>query len=264
MSSPWADRGYLRGTQYKTDANLSARQSVYSYQRPRIDLAARVLDLAAPAPGDTVLDVGCGNGMYLAELSRRGLRCRVLGADLSVGMLTAARSRLSAATRTAVALAAADASVLPLRDGTVGFALAAHMLYHVPEPAGALRELARVTRPGGRVVIVLNGAGHLSQLRAAIATVTGQDRATLGEIVNLDQGESLARPLFAQVTRHDFTAELQIPSREPLAGYIASMIGTAEGAEAGQAEAVLEAIPRTLERHYAISTHSGCLVCVAG
>jgi ubiquinone/menaquinone biosynthesis C-methylase UbiE len=264
MSTPWADRGYLQRSQYKTDANLSARQSIYSYQRPRIDLAAQVLDLAAPAPGATVLDVGCGNGMYLAELTRRGTRCRVLGADLSVGMLTAARSRLTAATRPAVALAAADASALPLRDGAVGFSLAAHMLYHVPEPADALRELARVTRPGGRVVIVLNGAGHLSQLRAAIAAVTGQDQATLGEIVNLDQGESLARPLFAQVTRHDFTAELQIPAREPLAGYIASLVGTPRGAVAGQAEAVLKAIPRTLEGHYAISTHAGCLVCVTG
>ncbi len=52
MTDPWADRAFLRGTQYKTDANLAARQSIYAYQHPRIDLAARVLDLAAPAPSD--------------------------------------------------------------------------------------------------------------------------------------------------------------------------------------------------------------------
>ena len=67
---------FLRGTQYKTDANLAARQSIYAYQQPRVDLAARVLDLAAPAPSDTIADIGCGNGMYLAELAKRGFAGR--------------------------------------------------------------------------------------------------------------------------------------------------------------------------------------------
>lgn len=105
MTEPWADRSFLRGTQYKTDANLAARQSIYAYQHPRIDLAARVLDLAAPAPSDTIVDVGCGNGMYLAELSKRGCAGRVLGVDLSLGMLAAARDRLSGLGMAAVAVA---------------------------------------------------------------------------------------------------------------------------------------------------------------
>src|SRR5712664_476607 len=95
MTEPWDDRAFLRGTQYKTDANLAARQSIYAYQHPRIDLQARVLDLAAPASSDTIVDVGCGNGTYPAELARRGFAGRVLGVDLSLGMLTAARQRLS-------------------------------------------------------------------------------------------------------------------------------------------------------------------------
>ncbi len=51
MTDPWADRSFLRGSQYKTDANLAARQSVYRYQYPYLDLPARVLDLAAPRGG---------------------------------------------------------------------------------------------------------------------------------------------------------------------------------------------------------------------
>jgi 16S rRNA G1207 methylase RsmC len=66
VTDPWANRDYLHGTQYKTDKNLAARQSIYAYQHPRVDLAARVLDLAAPALSGTVVDVGCGNGMYPA------------------------------------------------------------------------------------------------------------------------------------------------------------------------------------------------------
>jgi hypothetical protein len=43
---PWTDRSLLRGVQYRTDANVAARQSLYSWQRPRLDLPPLVLDLA--------------------------------------------------------------------------------------------------------------------------------------------------------------------------------------------------------------------------
>ena len=303
MTEPWADRAFLRGAQYKTDANLAARQSIYAYQHPRIDLAARVLDLAAPAPSAAIVDVGCGNGAYLAELSKRGLAGRVIGIDLSPGMLAAARDRVSdagapngavaagpgdppagpgdraagpdapdagpdvpAGSRPpAVALACADATALPLRDGVADLALAPHMLYHVPDPADALRELRRVTRPGGRVVIVLNGAGHLRELRAAVAAARGSDPVAMGERVILDDGEALARSFFPQVTRHDFVAELRVPGPGPIVDYVRSMSGTSHHADPDRvAETVAAAFPRTSDGHYAITSHSGCLICEVG
>jgi SAM-dependent methyltransferase len=296
MTEPWADRAFLRASQYKTDANLAARQSIYAYQHPRIDLAARVLDLAAPARSDIIVDVGCGNGMYLAELARRGCAGRVLGVDLSFGMLAAARDRLSrlgaaasavaaspdessaspddpaaspddaAGSRpAAVALASADATALPLRDSVAGLVLAPHMLYHVPDPADALRELRRVTRPGGRVVIVLNGPDHLRELRAAVAAARGADPGAMGERVRLDDGESLARSFFPQVTRHDFVAQLRVPSPGPIADYARSMSGTSHEAEPERvAETVAADFPRTADGHYVITSHSGCLVCEVG
>ena len=246
LTDPWNTPAFLRDVQYRTDANLAARQSIYAYQHPRVDLAARVLDLAAPALSGTIVDVGCGNGMYLAELARRGFAGRVLGVDLSLGMLAVARQRLSGTGKAAdggvqedstepgapaVALANAEATALPLRDGVAGLALAAHMLYHVPDPAEALRELRRVTRPGGRVVIVLNGAGHLRQLRAVVAAARGDDVKAMGERVTLDDGESLARSVFPSVTRHDFVAELRVPDAGPIADYVRSMSGTSQEAD---------------------------------
>ena len=279
MTEPWEDREFLRGTQYKTDANLTARQSIYAYQHPRVNLQARVLDLAGPAPSDTIVDVGCGNGTYLAELARRGFAGRALGVDLSLGMLTAARGLLAAAgTSNAresanlaapaaepmprpVALANADATALPLRDGVADLALAPHMLYHVPEPADALRELRRVIRPRGRVVLVLNGAGHLRQLRAAVAAARGDDVKTMGERVTLDNGESLARSFFPTVTRHDFVAELRVPSPDLIADYLRSLSGTGHHAVPEDVlETVLAALPRTPEGHYVITSHAGCLI----
>jgi SAM-dependent methyltransferase len=301
---PWADRAYLRSVQYKTDTNLAARQSIYAFQHPPIDLPARVLDLAALAESDTIADIGCGNGWYLAELARRGFPGRVLGADLSPGMLQAARVRLAAAaasvssapasTAAAAAAAAAaasftmavtaaataafeasataavcpsaalicaDATALPLPDGAADVTLASHMLYHVPEPARALSELRRITRPGGRVIIALNGDGHLRQLRTAIATARGQDPAALTERVTLDDGESLARSFFPQVTRHDFVAELRIPGSAPIADYIRSLPGHHPDTDLDPLiETVLAALPATPDGRYTITTHAGCLI----
>jgi len=84
VTDAWFDPRALRDGQYATDANLAARQSIYAYQRPRTDLPALVLDRAALRGDETVADVGCGNGRYLAALSARGHRGPVVGIDLSV------------------------------------------------------------------------------------------------------------------------------------------------------------------------------------
>jgi ubiquinone/menaquinone biosynthesis C-methylase UbiE len=164
----WADRTFLREVQYQTDANLSARQSMYAHQHPPVNLISRTLDLAGSASHEVVADIGCGNGLYLAELAHRGHAGPVLGVDMSPGMLRAARQGAGGAGRSGPVLLAADATALPLRDGAADLTLATHMLYHVPEPGQAVAELRRVTRPGGRVVVGLNGDDHLQEMRAVV------------------------------------------------------------------------------------------------
>ena len=255
MPDLWADQAFLRDVQYRTDANLAARQSIYAYQHPRIDLAARVLDLVNLPPSGVVADIGCGNGRYLAELSRRGVRGHLIGADLSPGMLAGARSRAPAA-----GLIVADASELPLRDGAAALTLAMHMLYHVPDPMAAVRELRRVTQQGGTVVVALNAAGHMRELREA-----AQEAGLMypGERVTLDDGEALLRTVFTSVTRHDFPAQLRIPDPEPVADYIRSLSGTRSNADP---EAVVSKITARMFPHggghpVTITTHAGCLIC---
>jgi ubiquinone/menaquinone biosynthesis C-methylase UbiE len=271
-TDPWNNAAFLRDVQYRTDANLAARQSIYAYQQPRFDLPARVIDLAAPAPGATVADVGCGNGAYLAELARRGFAGRVLGLDLSPGMLAAARDRLSAVGGPAlspvdglgaVALIAADATALPLPDGVADLTLAMHMLYHVPDPSQAVRELRRVTRPGGRVAIVLNGRNHLRQLRDAVAAARADGiMRSQRERVTLDDGEALAEPYFSTVTRHDFVSELRLPDPGPILEYVRSMSGTQHAAAPERlVAAVASAFPAGPDAVITITTHTGCLIC---
>ena len=136
-------------TQYVDDRNLSARQRLWQQQDPPFDLMNWVLDLAGVAPGERVLEVGCGNGRYLEALRNRG--ARAAGCDLSPGILRAAGHP---------ALLNADVTALPVRDGAVDLVLACHLLDLVPDRATAIREL----RPGARAGRPLRGG---DQRRAA-------------------------------------------------------------------------------------------------
>jgi SAM-dependent methyltransferase len=256
----FTDRPWLRDVQYRTDANLAARQSIYGYQRPRLDLPALVLGLAGLRGGETVADVGCGNGAYLAELARRGHTGPVLGLDLSAGMLRAARRRAPGAR-----LAAADADALPLRDDAADLTLVMHMLYYVPDPPAAVRELRRITRPGGQVLVVLNAEDHLRELHQLITT-TYRDftngEPPRPERLRLAEGEELLAREFRSVTRHDFAGELVIPDRQPVEDYVRSTTVTQNlpDPEAFTA-AVGRLVPRDDQGTFRIRTHSGCLVC---
>ena len=82
------------GVQYASDANLAARQAIYRFQSPRDPDRGRGRSISPSLRGDErVLDVGCGNGLYLGELAQRGASRAGVGMDLSVGMLAAARAR---------------------------------------------------------------------------------------------------------------------------------------------------------------------------
>ena len=257
----WADQEFLRDVQYASDGNLAARQSIYAFSEPRLNLPALVLDSLSLNGSEVVVDVGCGNGMYLAELARRGHRGQVLGVDLSPGMLAAARHRSPAAH-----LVGGDAASLPLRPAASQVTLAMHMLYHVPEPTEAVAELRRVTRPGGRVVAVLNSDDHLAELRTLIndeLTAAGlPPDHVVGEVIRLDDGEELLAAAFGSVIRQDFTAELRLPDPRPVADYIRSMTITQHLPEQ---ERLVDAVASRLEfggdGFFRVTTHCGALIC---
>jgi SAM-dependent methyltransferase len=256
----WTDRSWLRDVQYRTDANLAARQSLYAYQHPRLNLPAWALGLTALTGAEAVADIGCGNGMYLAELARRGHAGPVVGVDLATGMLRAARRR-APGTR----LIAGDAAALPLRDGAFGLTMAMQMLDHVPGPDAAVRELRRVTRPGGRALVVLNCPGHLRELREAVTaalpeSARGQAWVTGGRL-RLDDGAELLAREFATVTKHDVTSELLLPGPQPVADYVRSTNAAhaVPDSEALVAD-VLRLLPRGRDGTIRIQAHTGCLI----
>lgn len=100
-------------------------------------------------PSATVSDVGTGTGFVAMGLAPKA--ARVLGFDASPEMLAVARRNLAAFPH--VELREAPGDRLPMPDGSLDAVFANMYLHHAPDPAAAIRELARVLRPGGALCI---------------------------------------------------------------------------------------------------------------
>ena len=115
-----------------------------------------VLDAAEVSPGTRLLDVGCGSGLTLLLAEERG--AVPAGLDISPGLLQIARNRLPDAD-----LREGDMEYLPFGDATFDAVTGVNAFQFAGNPQNALREAARVTRPGGRVVASLFAAPERSQ-----------------------------------------------------------------------------------------------------
>lgn len=111
--------------------------------------APALLDLAGVAPGDRVLDVACGTGVVAREAAgRTGAPGRVVGLDLNPAMV-----EVAARVRPDLDWRQGDAQALPFPDDSFDAVLCQSAIFFFPDPDQALREMARVTAPGGVVAI---------------------------------------------------------------------------------------------------------------
>lgn len=115
----------------------------------------------APKPGERILEIGCGPGMNLRALRRAvGARGFVAGIDHAPAAVHWAAHAIHAALfHGRGAVHCADPADLPYRDGYFDRAVTVNSFSFWPQPLRALRELARVLKPGGRLVITQRGAG---------------------------------------------------------------------------------------------------------
>jgi SAM-dependent methyltransferase len=116
----------------------------------------RSYDVLAIRPGAALLDVGCGTGLDTVALAARvGPTGRVVGVDHDPAMLAEADRRAQAAEMAGrVTHERADATALPFPDASFDGCRSERLFQHLSDPAAALAEMARVTRPGGRLAVL--------------------------------------------------------------------------------------------------------------
>ncbi len=172
--------------QYATEAGLAARKRAYRHVTGPDARALAVEAILAAAPA-RILEVGCGEGEMAEQL---GESAEVVAVDQSPRMveLTARRG---------VDAHVADVQALPFPDASFDAVLAAWMLYHVSDLDRGLEEIARVLRPGGRLVAATNADDHLLELLA----VGGLGRWELP--FSSENAAELLERHFASVERRD-------------------------------------------------------------
>lgn len=195
-----------------------------------------VLDRAALADGEVLLDVGCGDGLVgFGALDRVGPRGRVIFSDISADLLAECRSRASDAgelTRCEFVQTAAD-DLGEIADASVDVVTTRSVLIYVARKEAAFAEFARVLRPGGRLSIFepINSFAHaladptmFGLDLAPVADLTAKVRAAFMRVpadqdpmLNFDERDLLgwARAAGFTAIELDYRAEIEVPERLP-------------------------------------------------
>src|SRR5215813_5459524 len=119
-------------------------------------LTKELLDLAAPQPGERVLDIGCGPGTTVLELAERvGPGGHVLGADVSEPSVTRARERIAAARMRHAEVIVADASVHPFPPDSLDLTFSRFGIMFFSDPVAAFANVRRAMKPGGRLTLAV-------------------------------------------------------------------------------------------------------------
>jgi phosphatidylethanolamine/phosphatidyl-N-methylethanolamine N-methyltransferase len=156
------------------------------------------LDRMAIRPGDHVLEVGVGTGINASLYPRN---CHVTGIDLSTSMLDKARERVAREGLRNVRLLEMDAASLTFADDTFDIVYAPYLVSVVPDPVQVVREMRRVCKPGGKIIV-------LNHFRSANAVLSRLERAISPFTVHVGFKSDLDLPGFlAQAELHPISIE---------------------------------------------------------
>jgi ubiquinone/menaquinone biosynthesis C-methylase UbiE len=157
---------------YDDFAGWYERERHLPYHRMLDDLEVEIVERYAR--GKQVLEVGCGTGLILGRVAE--FASHASGIDLSGGMLAKAAGR-------GLAVAQGSATELPVKTASVDVAYSFKVLAHIPDIAGAMREMARVVRPGGYVIAEFYNARSIRRLVKALKPPTKVSHKTNDEAV---------------------------------------------------------------------------------
>lgn len=170
------------------------------------------IEALALAPGETVLDVGCGVGDDVRALADAvGPTGRAIGVDANPGLLATARARTTPGTP--AEFVAADAHALPFAAAQFHAARTERALQHMAQPQVVVSEMARVVRPGGRIVAMEPDWDTIAVSGGDLALTRGVLRACADAVRHPDAGRRLPEWLEVAGVEVERVDALSIPIR---------------------------------------------------
>jgi ubiquinone/menaquinone biosynthesis C-methylase UbiE len=162
--------------------------------------------LAHARPGARIIDLGGGTGKALRKLIHVVGKGHVVLADISRRMVGEAATNLRTALGVQYTVSVADACRTPFPAGWADQVHARQLLQHVASPARVIAEAARVTKPGGLVLVQVPGPGYL----AALSSFSGHECDPIGRFSKEELAELLrSASLSVEISAHSFSIGLR-------------------------------------------------------
>jgi ubiquinone/menaquinone biosynthesis C-methylase UbiE len=172
--------------------------------------------------GETVLDIGCGQGRFLLPVATNKHGGVVVGCDIASGVMEGLSSAIQSRSLPAVLLVA-DACSLPFLDRSFDLVMANHMLYHADDIGQAVREAARVLLPDGQFLATTNsrrGMPELQQLHyATFRSLNLPVDDTPDDTFTLETGGGYLSDSFGSVDVKEFDSGFSVSTPEPILDY---------------------------------------------
>ena len=202
----WPNDPEMVREEYASERGLEGRRAAYRFAEGP-DARELVFEAVEEFAPRRMLEVGCGPGELSARVQEE-LGADVVALDISPRMAELARGR-------GVDARVGDVQDLPFADGEFDCAVAAWMLYHVPDVGRALDELARVLRSGGRLVAVTNHVDHLQELRDLVGLPRRLATPFSGE-----NGAELLGRRFSSIEAREVRGTIRFPDRDAVVAYV--------------------------------------------
>lgn len=219
--------------EYASEERLAKRNQTYRELLEGVNPEDAVFEAVRESSPQRFLDVGCGMG-ELAERVQHEAGVEVVAVDISPRMVELTRAR-------GVDASVADVQALPFEDDSFDCVAANWVLYHVPDLDLGVRELARVIRPGGRLVAATLGAANMQELWDLLA-----GEVTAGLSFGHDNGEAALAPHFTQIERRQVDGTVVFPDRASMHEFVAATTTRSH---------LAERVPELVEPFQTRSTH---------
>jgi SAM-dependent methyltransferase len=212
MTAEWGsrlDNPVLVQWEYASEERLRTRNAIYRDLLEGCNAEDEIVRAVVEAAPGRVLDIGCGTGEIAVRIAAES-GADLVAADTSPRMVDLARER-------GLDAGVADVQQLPFADGEFDCAVAGWLLYHVPDRDRAIAELARVLRPGGRLVASTMAEDNLAEVWELLGESWERD-------ISFDRvnGAPQLERHFARVERRDCDGTVVFPTAEAVRVFVAA------------------------------------------
>lgn len=219
---------HLAKNQYNSSLNLKKRWDLYQFTEPKFDIYKEIIKNIKLKGSEAVLDIGCGDGSFLIDLQKTTKHYgKLTGIDISPGMIREAKLKTKQNSKYPhISFKVGNLHSISLPDDSIDAIYVLFTLYHAPDKTKAIRELYRVLKKNGLLIIATAGKKQkykLDAFKKLYKSITGKNPPPkIASTFNLENGKEQLSNLFKVIDIKVYNGIFKLTQANP---YIESFDG---------------------------------------